>query len=213
MGTVEPRALIELKERSSVAHNLLKAMSNKWRLLILCHLVDGERSVGELQKEIGLNQSALSQHLAILRRDKFVETRRQARTIYYSLGSDDATSVMALLYDLFCRDHRGDVDPNTAPPALALGAVAASDQAREQLGMSKTAATKTLNIKGLTCPRPLMWARSQIDSLKPGETLGVLATDPTTVPDIQAFCRSTGHELVETSETDGVIRLLVKKSG
>ncbi len=210
---MEPRALIALKKNSSAAHDLLKAMSNKWRLLILCHLVDGERSVGELQKEIGLNQSALSQHLAILRRDKLVETRRQARMIYYSLGSDDATSVMALLYDLFCRDHRGDVDPKTARPALAPGAIAASDQAREQLGMSKTTATKTLNIKGLTCPKPLLWARSQMDSLKPGEILEVLATDPTTVPNFQAYCRSTGHDLVESSETDGVIRLLVKKSG
>ncbi len=79
--------------------------------------------------------------------------------------------------------------------------------------MSKTTATKTLNIKGLTCPKPVLWARSQIDSLKPGETLEVLATDPTTVPNFQAFCRATGHELLETSETDGVIRLLVKKSG
>ena len=69
----------------------------------------------------------------------------------------------------------------------------------------------TLDIKGLTCPMPLTWAKRQLDSLKPGEILEILATDPSTVSNFQAFARSTGHELVKWSEEDGVFRLLVKK--
>jgi tRNA 2-thiouridine synthesizing protein A len=70
----------------------------------------------------------------------------------------------------------------------------------------------TLNIKGMQCPMPLYWARSQVDALKPGEMLEVLATDPTTIPNFEAFCRQTGNRLVEASETDGVFRLLIEKA-
>lgn len=77
--------------------------------------------------------------------------------------------------------------------------------------MIKTDPTHTLDIKGLTCPMPLTWAKRQLDSLKTGETLEILATDPSTVSNFQAFTRSTGHELVEWTEDDGVFRLLVKK--
>jgi tRNA 2-thiouridine synthesizing protein A len=70
----------------------------------------------------------------------------------------------------------------------------------------------TLNIKGMLCPMPLYWARSQIDALKPGQLLEVLATDPATLPNFQAFCRQTGHRLVAASETDGVFRLLIEKA-
>jgi tRNA 2-thiouridine synthesizing protein A len=78
--------------------------------------------------------------------------------------------------------------------------------------MTKTRATKTLDIKGLNCPKPLLWARSQLDSLNPGETIEVVATDPSTVSNFQAFCRTAGYELVEWGEKDGVIRLLIRKS-
>ncbi len=71
----------------------------------------------------------------------------------------------------------------------------------------------TLNIKGMQCPMPLHWARGQVDDLKPGELLEVLATDPATLPNFEAFCRHTGNRLVETSETDGVFRLLIEKAG
>jgi DNA-binding transcriptional ArsR family regulator len=95
--------LSELRDNASRASKLLKAMANKQRLLILCHLAEGEKSVGALREEIGLSQSALSQHLAILRRDKLVETRRSATTVNYSVASPEALALMETLYGLFCR--------------------------------------------------------------------------------------------------------------
>ena len=91
-----------LQDKAKHATELLKVMSNEWRLLILCHLVDGEQSVGDLEKELGLGQSALSQHLAVLRREKLVTTRRDAQSIFYSLASDDARAIMGTLYERFC---------------------------------------------------------------------------------------------------------------
>lgn len=84
------------------ASTLLKAMSNEHRLLILCQLVPGEKSVGELEKIVGLSQSALSQHLARLRRDDLVKTRRAAQSIFYSLNGEEATAVLEALYSLYC---------------------------------------------------------------------------------------------------------------
>lgn len=86
----------------SRASNLLKAMSNEHRLLVLCLLQQGERSVSELEKLVGLSQSALSQHLARLRRDALVKTRRSAQTIYYSLSGTDALTVIEALQGMMC---------------------------------------------------------------------------------------------------------------
>lgn len=90
-----------LKMHARRASSLLKAMANERRLLILCHLAEGERSVGELERLVGLSQSALSQHLARLRRDRLVRTRRNAQTIFYSLHGDEAPAIMARLQDLY----------------------------------------------------------------------------------------------------------------
>jgi len=95
---------IRLLGSAEKASAVLKAMANKRRLLILCQLVQGEKSVGELEELINLNQSALSQHLAILRRNNLVQTRREAQTIYYSLSTTEAEVIMQALYDLYCRD-------------------------------------------------------------------------------------------------------------
>ncbi len=92
----------KLQDNASRASVLLKTMANEWRLLILCHLAEKERSVSELERLIGLNQSALSQHLAILRREQLVKTRREAQSIYYSLASDEAAQIMGTLYNLYC---------------------------------------------------------------------------------------------------------------
>jgi len=92
----------DMRQNSLRASELLKAMGNEHRLLILCHLLHGEKSVGELEKLIGLSQSALSQHLARLRRDSLVQTRRAAQTIYYSLAGKEAQAVLSTLYDLYC---------------------------------------------------------------------------------------------------------------
>ncbi|WP_033067097.1 ArsR/SmtB family transcription factor [Thalassospira australica] len=94
--------LNHLEQKAEQASTLLKAMSNQSRLLILCQLNEGEKSVGELERIVGLSQSALSQHLARLRRDKLVQTRREAQTIYYSLNGDDALRVIETLYGLYC---------------------------------------------------------------------------------------------------------------
>jgi DNA-binding transcriptional ArsR family regulator len=91
-----------LQKSAKSASDLMKVMSNEWRLLILCHLAEEEKSVGSLEKELGLGQSALSQHLAVLRREKLVKTRRDAQSIYYSLNSDDVRAIMATLYERFC---------------------------------------------------------------------------------------------------------------
>lgn len=79
-------------------------MGNPHRLVVLCQLMTGERSVGELERLVGLSQSALSQHLARLRRDGLVKTRRSAQTIFYSLYGDEAQAVLATLYRLYCDD-------------------------------------------------------------------------------------------------------------
>ena len=107
MKGMETKDIAELERNAAAASALLKAMSNQRRLLILCHLATGESSVGELERRVGLSQSALSQHLAILRERDLVTTRREAQTIYYRLASPEAEAIMQTLYDLYCRDvHR-----------------------------------------------------------------------------------------------------------
>jgi DNA-binding transcriptional ArsR family regulator len=79
-------------------------MSNRHRLMVLCELWNGEKSVGELERIIGLSQSALSQHLARLRRDELVTTRREAQTIYYSLAGDEAAALIRALVRLYANE-------------------------------------------------------------------------------------------------------------
>lgn len=93
----------ELQEHAAQAARLLKAMSNEARLMVMCILLEGEHSVSSLEHRIGLGQSALSQHLARLRRDGLVTTRRQAQTIYYSLASRPVERVMSALYESYCQ--------------------------------------------------------------------------------------------------------------
>lgn len=83
------------------ASALLRALGNERRLMILRRLASGERSVGELRRLIGLSQSALSQHLARLRREHLVRTRRESQTIYYSLDGGEAAAVIEVLDRLY----------------------------------------------------------------------------------------------------------------
>jgi DNA-binding transcriptional ArsR family regulator len=92
----------ELKENATKASDLLKVMANQARLMILCHLLDGEKNVQELQGHVGLSQSALSQQLAILRGQHLVTTRREAQSVYYSLSSAEAETLIATLYGIYC---------------------------------------------------------------------------------------------------------------
>ena len=103
MSTHQPDAQ-RLDKRDNVivsATNLLKAMANENRLRILCLLDDGELSVSELNAKLALSQSALSQHLAILRREGLVATRRSSQTIYYSLQGNEACTVVETLAKLY----------------------------------------------------------------------------------------------------------------
>lgn len=93
----------EVMERAAdQASVLLKALSNRHRLLIICQLIDGERSVGELAEFLSLRDSTVSQHLALLRKDGLVASRRDAQTIFYSIASEPAREVLKTLYQAFC---------------------------------------------------------------------------------------------------------------
>lgn len=92
----------ELGDNAAAAEQFLKAIANRHRLMVLCELHDGEHSVGELQTRIDLSQSALSQHLARLREDGLVVTRRSSQTIFYTLADERVAKVIALLHELFC---------------------------------------------------------------------------------------------------------------
>lgn len=92
----------ELTERSQEVASYLKVLANPARLLILCELNQGERSVSTLETAVGLAQSALSQHLAKLREHGIVATRRDAQTIYYRLADPRVERMMGTLYELFC---------------------------------------------------------------------------------------------------------------
>ncbi len=97
-------SLSEMKSNAAEAARLMRALSNENRLLILCYLQGREMSVGELNRSLDLSQSALSQHLAILRNDGLVQTRRESQTIYYSLRGDRASRVIETLHALYCAD-------------------------------------------------------------------------------------------------------------
>jgi len=101
MGTVELDPG-QMQAHLAEAAQLLKALGNEQRLHILCNLLEGPLSVGELNQRLELSQSALSQHLALLRESGLVDTRREAQTIYYSLPDGPVIRVMALLQDVYC---------------------------------------------------------------------------------------------------------------
>lgn len=97
----------QMQSAADIASDLLKAMANRHRLLILCQLIDGERSVGELAAFLGVRDSTVSQHLAILRRDDLVDSRRDGQTIWYSISSAPARELVEVLYRSFCKPGAG----------------------------------------------------------------------------------------------------------
>ena len=84
------------------ASELMKTLGHKDRLMVLCHLSSGEKSVGELAGLLDIPQSPLSQHLARMRKENLVITRRDAQTIYYSIASKDAARIVGLMHELYC---------------------------------------------------------------------------------------------------------------
>lgn len=92
----------DMAQRAAEAAAYLKTLAHEGRLMILCHLGAGERSVGELETLLDIRQAAVSQMLARLRDEGLVTTRREGKTIYYSLSDRNTEQVIQLLYSLFC---------------------------------------------------------------------------------------------------------------
>lgn len=106
---VDPSAM---ESAANEASELMKALANRHRLLIVCQLVDHERSVGDLAEFLGIRDSTVSQHLALLRRDGILATRREGQTIYYYIASPEALRVLQTLYEIYCAPQK-----ICAPPA------------------------------------------------------------------------------------------------
>lgn len=96
----------ELKSKAMEASTLLSAMSNEKRLMILCQLIDGEKTVNELAEQLDVRQSTVSQHLALLRKDGLVNSRREAQAQYYSLVGDAVKSILDTLYSIYCAPQK-----------------------------------------------------------------------------------------------------------
>ena len=92
----------QMETAADGASELLKALANRHRLMLVCQLIEGERAVGELVEALGIRDSTVSQHLALLRKEGIVGTRREGQTIYYSIGSAAARSIVEALYRYFC---------------------------------------------------------------------------------------------------------------
>ena len=97
------RTAREMQPHAMKAADLLRALANEQRLMVLCHLVQGPLSVGQLNQRLPLSQSALSQHLAVLRESGIVQTEREAQTVRYSLPPGVVTRLLGVLHQEFCR--------------------------------------------------------------------------------------------------------------
>lgn len=101
--------LEQMEGNAKQASELLKAMSNQTRLMILCQLLHGERTAGELDALTNLSQSALSQHLAVLREHELVQTRRESQNIYYAINGDRPRAIIEVLYRIFNCEKNDDL--------------------------------------------------------------------------------------------------------
>ena len=114
------RSPAQFAAKAGEAADLLRLLGHEARLMVLCQLVEGEHAVGALQEASGLSQSALSQHLAVLREEGVVATRRDGQTIWYRISDPAAVKVVATLAEIFCppvekTDARSDQDSATKP--------------------------------------------------------------------------------------------------
>ena len=112
-ATATPKERKDLLTRARKASAFLKAMSHEGRLIMLCILVEGEKSVSEIEEIMDMPQAAVSQQLARLRLDGLVQTRRDGRNIYYSLGSDEVKALITTLHDLFCGQQKNGAQRGT----------------------------------------------------------------------------------------------------
>ncbi len=96
----------QMASAAAEASELMRTLGHRDRLMVLCHLISGEKSVGELAGLLEIPQSPLSQHLARMRKEDLVTTRREAQTIYYSIASSEATRMVELMHELYCSETR-----------------------------------------------------------------------------------------------------------
>ena len=109
--SMEPQAMYAAAERAS---ELLKSLANRHRLLIVCHLIEGERSVGQLTGFLGIRDTTVSQHLALLRKDGIASARREGQTVFYAIANPAARQVLETLYRHYCAP-----EPLCAPSELS----------------------------------------------------------------------------------------------
>lgn len=98
--------LDRMMDNATIATNYLKAISHEGRLMLLCHLSSGEKTVTELEELLSARQAAVSQQLGRLRLEGLVQPRREGKTIYYSLADNRSRQIISLVYDLFCKPDR-----------------------------------------------------------------------------------------------------------
>jgi ArsR family transcriptional regulator len=103
MDAIPDRELKVMRKRAGEAAAMMAALSHEARLRVLCDLVEGERAAGELVRRSGLSQSALSQHLAKLRQEGLVATRREGQSILYRIDNPDAARILGVLHDIYCK--------------------------------------------------------------------------------------------------------------
>jgi DNA-binding transcriptional ArsR family regulator len=103
----------EMEQHADTAVRLLRSLANPHRLMVLCTLAGEELSVSALNERVSLSQSALSQHLAVLREEGLVLTRREAQTVYYSVADGPALRILDVLYDAYCRPPAGNAKKPT----------------------------------------------------------------------------------------------------
>ncbi len=101
-----PAELTRMVDNAKRASDFLKALAHESRLIILCILAEGEKSVSELERELDLRQPTVSQQLARLRADGLVSSRRDGKAVYYSLASNEARTIIGAIYDVFCKKAR-----------------------------------------------------------------------------------------------------------
>jgi ArsR family transcriptional regulator, virulence genes transcriptional regulator len=121
-----------MRQSADQAAEFLKSLGNRHRLLILCQLLDAERSVTDLSQFLAIRDSTVSQHLALLRREGLVKARRDGQTIWYSLNSDPAREILAVLYRRFCAPGESSIDMAPAVTASSPTSTASSSRRATQ---------------------------------------------------------------------------------
>lgn len=101
---IEDMDIEKIQSKAETVSDLMKVLSSKNRLMILCQLVDGETKVGDLAGRLGLRDQAMSQQLALLRKDGLVRTRREGQMIFYSLADENTKRLLGSIYEIFCGD-------------------------------------------------------------------------------------------------------------